>query len=347
MNTQIIDVGIGLITAFLVVSIVVSAIQELAASIFATRSKHLEAGLRNLIEGQTQIKDIALADGFDFYNAIKNHPLISHLSDGKRFPSYLPPENVALALISVVSQRAKLAGVTIRTGYDLIDSMPDSSLKNWLYPLINKTQGDIGRLENAIGQQFDNTMDRVSGWYKRHIQIWMIGYGFLVAVVLNIDTLSLASRLWQDSNLRENAIAAAGIANSDKPEVREILTKLVELEKTSSLPIGWSKSGIDSDGRQKTFPHIHQLAGWILTALAASLGAPFWFDLLGRLVKLRSTGNKPARQEIEESPTIAAKHPIVSPAPDLTTERNTLIDHYALSNKDDPSYKPIGLQERW
>jgi peptidoglycan hydrolase-like protein with peptidoglycan-binding domain len=35
------------------------------------------------------------------------------------------------------------------------------------------------------------------------------------------------------------------------------------------------------------------LAGWLLLAVAATLGAPFWFDLLGRLIKLRAAGAKP------------------------------------------------------
>lgn len=34
------------------------------------------------------------------------------------------------------------------------------------------------------------------------------------------------------------------------------------------------------------------LAGWLATAIAATLGAPFWFDLLGKLVKLRSSGSR-------------------------------------------------------
>jgi len=32
------------------------------------------------------------------------------------------------------------------------------------------------------------------------------------------------------------------------------------------------------------------LAGWALTILAISLGAPFWFDLLGRFSRLRASG---------------------------------------------------------
>ncbi|HEX6863939.1 MAG TPA: hypothetical protein VF414_14020 [Thermoanaerobaculia bacterium] len=37
----------------------------------------------------------------------------------------------------------------------------------------------------------------------------------------------------------------------------------------------------------------HHLFGFVLTSFAASLGAPFWFDLLNRFVNLRTTGKKP------------------------------------------------------
>lgn len=36
------------------------------------------------------------------------------------------------------------------------------------------------------------------------------------------------------------------------------------------------------------------IIGWLTTALLASLGAPFWFELIGRLVNLRGVGSKPA-----------------------------------------------------
>ena len=34
------------------------------------------------------------------------------------------------------------------------------------------------------------------------------------------------------------------------------------------------------------------VVGWIITALAIYMGAPFWFDILGKLVNVRSTGKK-------------------------------------------------------
>jgi hypothetical protein len=36
-----------------------------------------------------------------------------------------------------------------------------------------------------------------------------------------------------------------------------------------------------------------QVAGWLMTALTALFGAPFWFDLMQRVVRMRGTGDKP------------------------------------------------------
>lgn len=38
-----------------------------------------------------------------------------------------------------------------------------------------------------------------------------------------------------------------------------------------------------------------RLLGWLFTVLAASLGAQFWFDVLGKIVNLRSSGKRPAK----------------------------------------------------
>ncbi|MEA3210913.1 MAG: hypothetical protein QOE70_3970 [Chthoniobacter sp.] len=38
---------------------------------------------------------------------------------------------------------------------------------------------------------------------------------------------------------------------------------------------------------------LFHLLGWVLTAVAASLGAPFWFDLLNKIMNIRSTGKAP------------------------------------------------------
>jgi len=56
-------------------------------------------------------------------------------------------------------------------------------------------------------------------------------------------------------------------------------------------------------GWEKGFPHYAKgqdwtrIFGWLITALAISLGAPFWFDLLTKLMKVRGAGTKAAGAE--------------------------------------------------
>jgi hypothetical protein len=38
---------------------------------------------------------------------------------------------------------------------------------------------------------------------------------------------------------------------------------------------------------------LRMLSGWILSGIAIAMGAPFWFDLLGKLVNVRNSGGKP------------------------------------------------------
>jgi len=64
------------------------------------------------------------------------------------------------------------------------------------------------------------------------------------------------------------------------------------------LPIGWSS---ETDPRLQWNPKElpGHILGWILTALAISLGAPFWFDLLNKFIVIRSTV-KPKEKSPEE-----------------------------------------------
>jgi hypothetical protein len=74
------------------------------------------------------------------------------------------------------------------------------------------------------------------------------------------------------------------------------------------LPIGWDTG----DDPQRKWPGWHWKRdggwwdqiywhglGWLLTALAISLGAPFWFDVLNKFIVVRSTV-KPKEKSPEE-----------------------------------------------
>jgi hypothetical protein len=67
------------------------------------------------------------------------------------------------------------------------------------------------------------------------------------------------------------------------------------------LPIGWNSPQKQvtpgSSGTKLLTAILVKILGWLLTAAALTLGAPFWFDLLQKFVNIRGAGGKPRRED--------------------------------------------------
>src|ERR1041385_2955072 len=90
-GSQVIDVAIGMIFVYLLLSLICSAANELIEAKLKNRAKDLEAGIKNLLGNK------ALAD------QLYSHGLISGLfSQDKGKPSYIPSRTFTLALLNTV-----------------------------------------------------------------------------------------------------------------------------------------------------------------------------------------------------------------------------------------------------
>jgi hypothetical protein len=142
-------------------------------------------------------------------------------------------------------------------------------------------------------------MDRVSGSYKRWAKRWVIPIAITVAFAFNIDTLSVSRSLYTDSGVRAAVLAAASsdelcrpVAGGQPTPSDCVPDKIEDLEQLQ-LPVGWT----DSRWQQATSSvsaFSLKLIGLLLTAAAAALGAPFWFDALNRIGSLRNVGRRPS-----------------------------------------------------
>jgi hypothetical protein len=164
--------------------------------------------------------------------------------------------------------------------------------------LISPTEKDIGKVRENIEEWFDNSMARVSGWYKRKTQTITLIVAFVVSVGLNVDTFSIADHLYRDDSVRNLTITAAQetiqqplSADSTSSLPTRIKEAQGELDKLQ-LPVGWS-APVKLPNNFGEF--VNKIFGWLFTAFALSLGAPFWFDVLKKLVNLRSTGTAPEK----------------------------------------------------
>lgn len=188
----------------------------------------------------------------------------------------------------------------------LINSLPDS-LKESLGVLAKRVQNkgegvndEMNQLHNEIEVWFDRSMERASGVYKRNARGVAILIGFLLAVIANADSFHIISSLSKDSVLRNTVSIYADnlVRNNPSVEVgdlekvqREVRQSLEDI----SLPIGWSVTNLEQQDRQNQgwpIPYLKRILGWTISALAISMGASFWFDLLSKVVNVRNAGKR-------------------------------------------------------
>ena len=207
-NSGILDVAIGIVFIYLLVSLIVTAVNELIAAIFKMRGRVLWQGLCTLLPSGTNKENMA--------EEVYRHPLIAGLSHDGR-PSYIPSHTFALALLDVISGgTGHIAKPNQLQGK--IDLLP-ANLRRSLNLLLHESKGDLEKFRMNIEAWFNDSMDRVSGVYKRKVQYALFFLAFLLAIFLNIDTIVLANRLSHDSALRAALVASAtSAANQPAPQ---------------------------------------------------------------------------------------------------------------------------------
>jgi len=294
-DSEIIEVAIGLFLVFLVFSLVVAAINELIAAFSRKRAKFLRAAVARLI-------------GAELTDELYRHPFLNGLKPGDKDPAMVPQQVFSLALLDLVlpesidkkeaspALRAKLAEIT--------DQVPRDSLQL----LLREARNDLTKFREGIERWFNDAMDRLSGWYKLRARILSLVVGLIVVLLFNADTLLIARTLWSDDALRSAVVAQAEAATAegsapgegggteDLGEALDEVTNSLQRVEELQLPLGWSfqvgdPRWVSGHGvLAVTGSWLGKALGWLITAAAISLGAPFWFDLLSKLVPIKTAG---------------------------------------------------------
>jgi hypothetical protein len=281
MNTNaVIDVGIGILLMYLLLSLVCTMVNELFSSVLGLRAKTLETGLKGLI------------DNDQLFQEFQKHGIIaaqSAAAGGK--PSYLAGGAVAAALLDSLDPNKPLALVS--EVVSAAQQLPASNVRDAILTAATTAGDDIDKLRATVAAWFDDSMDRLSGVYKRYLHWLSLVVGIALAIALNADTISVAGTLWQDSDLRGGVAAAAG--KFDTSNLSQSSQNLQQIETAlRPFPLGWSVAAVRDIG---FWGLLSKVLGLAMTGLALSLGAPFWFDMLSRFVNLRAAGVKPDRAD--------------------------------------------------
>lgn len=238
-----------------------------------------------------------------------------------------------------------------------INQLPvDSPLRNLMTSALLQSPRNLPDILEHIQDWYNNAQQRVSGWYKRKVQYFLLTIGMAMAVFLNIDTIAITNKLLQSQSLRDSIVnqaktylstppapglaltasaiapvyltptAAASItpAAGPSPTAAAFATPTATFAANGSvapqdyvaqfaslkgqfdqlnIPLGWP----DPDAPQSNdfwFLLVHnrdylfkKIIGILITALAVAQGAPFWFDLLNKVVNLRGSGKEPSQEK--------------------------------------------------
>lgn len=302
-GSQILEVVIGLTLIYLVMSIGASGIKEVISNLFSLRSKTLEKAIRNMLK----------AGPMDYTTRLFQNPLIAGTAPEGEKPSYISSRLFAAALFDVLVPADPTQARTAQSLRAGVSQIPDEKLRGTLLNIIDSAAGDADKAREGVEHWFNDTMDRVSGWYKRLAQKIILVVALLLCCAVNADTLMIVKELWSDQALRSAVVASAERkVQSGKPSqtdsngaaVQSTGDQSVSLQQVASEirdvnapPIGWRCVA----GDVRALPNsglawFLKVLGILLSSLAVCMGAPFWFDMLNNIVNLRVSGNPPKTQ---------------------------------------------------
>jgi hypothetical protein len=300
------DTAIGLVFLYFLLSTACSMLNESIASVLGWRAKTLEIAIRNLLGDAAPAAEPApgteeepgspprnlTAELFDHWRirGLVRDP--DARARRRRRPSYLPPRAFSLAVAETIAKgppkqdpkHADDPTLWQKTDDKLfqelkteLDKLPDPRARALLYKAAANAGGTLDGFRIQLESAFDDVMERASGWYKRKVQVVLIVLAAAIAIGLNVDSVRVANSLWHDAPVR-SAVAAQAAKQADPATAGSKAANVQELQ----LPVGW--------GPNKPKNLLSAIPGWLITIAALGLGAPFWFDLLSRLARLRGSG---------------------------------------------------------
>ncbi len=304
------DILIGLSVVMLLLSMIVTVFTQVVTGFFNSRGKHLLQGIADILRQvdpsipETVAQEIA--------GAVLSHPLV-RAANGKlgtvihreeltklllEFASGEGPKTLSAEAAKALQDALVATGVCAAGTPAQVQQQISLVIKNigllalqleLAHPeLTNAARARIAILQQANSQflgkinlWFDQTMDRVSERFTQHTRYVTFFGGLLICLLIQLDVSALVSRLSTDDALRNMLVAKAEALNPQvyPAEIQDLLTNNL---------IGMPLSASDWVNRWSLDNALTKALGIVLSAVLLSLGAPFWYNALQNLIRLRS-----------------------------------------------------------
>jgi hypothetical protein len=311
--STLLDVALSLVFVFFVFSLFVSGLVEFINGLVEKRAALFQAAMDKLLG--TRQAEAFFRQGIVAIKEEKRRLF-------KRPISYLSGDSFSTALVALLVEASgespQTTEATLRAVRTALGQEKFNQLRTIIEPILHKID-TFASFKHELEVWYAGYMEQVSGWFKQYTQriVWTVS--ILVTLLLNVDTIRITKQLYADPRLRDSLVNQAIAASqqrayADSAAFRKFLEKqnappgafrpqtladtvqrrsfyvqyLKESVQGLGIPMGW-KTELPL-GQQWT---AWSLVGWALTAAALSFGAPFWFDLLVKIVNIRNTARRP------------------------------------------------------
>ncbi len=301
---ETLEIVIGLVFVYLLFSILVTLVVEYISAASSLRAKNLKRIIQRALD----------ENGSNLSAVFYNHPSIKYLGkkDG-HMPSNINSDKFAKVVLDLIRTGGDLQQLGKTSALDekeapitkALDAIPmlGSETKSLLKSMAKEASEDINDFGKRLESMFNETVERGQGWFNREIKKVTFVVSIVCAIALNIDSVAIYHQLSANADLRTQIAngAADYMKSKDSPVDPDMgvsydsaQSKLIKFyegglkENTNMLKIGWDDAAWSYFTTGYNF--LMSLLGWLISGLAISLGAPFWFDLLNKLVALRSAG---------------------------------------------------------
>jgi len=318
------DVIIGLVFVYLLLALICATSMEIVVGLFDSRTGNLRLGVQNLLgehpdhrwarkfKQTVHLANKLLPDRFDLkigrdnqhvVTEFFNHPLIKSLREDHTGPSYIPSATFAAVIVDMYAPADGNGSKDLATFTQGVNAnLEENQDLRRILLLLAGQGGTLDDLKKRLGDWFNDGMDRASARYKYKTQMPLLFIATLFCFAINADTFRIASDLYQNPAKREAVVEKIksslpqleqSLTPQQDTETKELVKKLqgdVAQLQQAGLNLGWRDM---QDFQQNAYKGFF---GIMLTAMAATLGAPFWFDILKRFMSIRAVGKSPDEQ---------------------------------------------------
>jgi hypothetical protein len=289
------DLLISFGVVMLLATSVVTAFVQLALEVLKQRTKVLQSGIAGLLQQAGLDEQCAKSVAEE---------VIAHRMVGAD-ASVIQREKLIQILLDLAARKAELSASLTK----LVGANPQQTLDSILarageleathphlaehvrqtFAIVESTKQSVASGVNSLLAWFDDSCDRMSHEFAKRSRVVTIAASFAVAFALPLDSIELLRNLARDPDQAARLVAtASSVIEKAQPAVpakslsdaQETLTQsLAELKAATGAAITLGRWNV-KDGLW--------WVGVIITGLLLSLGAPFWFDVVKKGLRLRS-----------------------------------------------------------